>query len=314
MIDLKRIEENLKVIPAKSTVIIGCSGGADSTFLTYICAKLLSAQKTTVVLAHINHNLRAKESQKDEEFVIGLGAQLKLKVEVESAHFAQFTEEKGRKARFAFFEKCLKKHKAKYILLAHHSDDNTETILMNFTRGTGLTGLQGIKLQKKCILRPLLHLSKQEILDYLKKHKIKYREDASNLNNEYTRNFYRNQVIPLLKEKNPQLNQNLQKNAQNFAEIEDFMQETAQNWLKTNLKGTSYDIKSFRLQKPALQKEILRQLHKKTMGHLQELESKHLQEILEFLTNSHSGKRKNLGKWVEISIKDKTFNISALRP
>lgn len=307
---LDQVNNFLQVIKPGETVIIGCSGGPDSTFLSYICHKTLPKREIKVILAHLNHNLRGKESHKNEEFVKKLGEQLGFTTEIKSAHFTNFSEEKGRKARLDFFEKCRQKHNAGYILLAHHADDSTETILMNFVRGSGLTGLQGISEQNGEILRPLLGFSKEEILSHLKKHKITYHRDASNEDNNYTRNFYRNQIIPLLKEKNPNLNQSLKKTAQNLAEIEDFLATESNKWLKANSNKGAHDLKNFRSQHPALQKEILRQLYKKTLGHLQDLESKHLEEIVNFLMQSHSGKRKNLGKKVEIIIKDKTFRIT----
>lgn len=314
-INLAQIEAALAIIKPGSTVIIGCSGGADSTFLSYLAQQVLAAKKVQLILAHLNHNLRGKDSEKDALFIAKLGKKLSMKIEIKSVKFTKFSEEQGRQARQKFLEECRQKHKADYILLAHHADDNTETILMNFVRGSGLTGLQGMKVQNGKILRPLLSLNKADILAYLKKHKISYQEDITNKDNSYTRNSYRNQLIPLLKEKNPNLNLSLKRIAQNLAEIKNFLEQQAIDWLNLHntktIKGdhSSYDLKSFRQQHIAVQKEILRQLHQKTTGHLQELESKHLEEVLDLLMNSHSGKHKNLGKITEISIKGKAFQI-----
>lgn len=309
--NLAQIEAALAIIKPGSTVIIGCSGGADSTFLSYVAQQVLAAKKVQLILAHLNHNLRGKDSQNDAVFVEKLGKKLSVETEIKSIKFSKFSEEKGRQARQKFLEECRQKHQADYILLAHHADDNTETILMNFVRGSGLTGLQGMKVQNGKILRPLLSLNKADILAYLKKHKISYQEDITNEDNSYTRNSYRNQLIPLLKEKNPNLNLSLKRTAQNLAEIEDFLDEQAKNWLNEHDNKGLYDLKSFRQQHIAVQKEILRQLHQKTTGHKQELESKHLEEVLSLLMNSHSGKHKNLGKITEVSIKGKTFQIRA---
>lgn len=291
-------------------IIIGCSGGADSTYLVHRATEICAEIDVKIVIAHLNHKTR-NESDSDEQFVKDLGKKLGLKVITDSKTFEKFSEEEGRNARRKFFEDLRKKEKAKYILLAHHLDDNTETILMNFARGSGLTGLKGMSELSGKILRPLLQIEKSEILKYLEENNLEFREDATNQDNSYTRNHYRNLVIPTMKKKNTNLSGRISKSAKNFSEIEDFIAQEARQWIEQQ-SSHSHDLKDFRLLHPALQKEILRQLYRQIKGDLKELESKHIEEVLDMLINSHSGKGKNLGKHTVVEIKGKSFKIKAI--
>lgn len=301
-----------KYLKKGDKIIIACSGGADSTYLTHLSAIACKELGVEAVLAHLNHKLRGEESEKDAKFVENLAKTLGYKSVIKSKKFTKFSEDKGRQARLEFFESTRKIEKAKYIILAHHKDDNLETIIMNFVRGAGLKGLSGMSKLSGNTLRPLLELSKSEILTYLKKHKIKYREDGSNKDNGFTRNYYRNVVIPSIKEKNPNLADSIIKNAENFEEIDNYLNKKANNWIKKHTHNKLYDLKSFRKQEKVIQKCILKVLYKQTKGDLQELESKHIEEVLKLLMESHSGKYKNLGKHTIVKIQAKSFSVTSL--
>ncbi len=195
-------------------LLVAISGGLDSVVLTYLCHK--SGLK--FALAHCNFNLRGDESDADEDFVLQLAEDWDLEVFIESFETEEFAKEHSlstqmaaRELRYEWFFELAEQLKFDYILTAHHADDNLETFLINFTRGTGLDGLTGIPEMNGNIIRPLLSFSREDLEVYAIGEKIKWREDSSNASNKYLRNKLRHDIIPTLKQMNPQLLQNFQK-------------------------------------------------------------------------------------------------------
>ena len=197
------------------TVIVGVSGGADSMCLLDILHNLsLDASNKTpqtafpqIIAAHIHHGLRGIDADRDENLVRNYCldkniAFLSRKVDVAALAEREkiSIEQAGREARYSFFEEisATKAGETVYIAVAHHREDQAETILMNLFRGTGPDGLCGMKPKNGSIIRPLLFASKKEILAYLSSKKIAFCEDLTNLDNTYTRNRFRNQVLPLV--------------------------------------------------------------------------------------------------------------------
>lgn len=288
-------------ISPKDTVILGLSGGPDSVFLNHFLQQIPSQ----LITAHLNHQLRGKDSDKDAEFCrkIGTNHQEKsLKIN---------SEEHGRKERYKFFEQLAKKHQAKYILTAHHADDNLETILFNLTRGATLKGLGGMQEFNAKIFRPLLEINKTTILDYLKTKKIPYRKDKSNQDSKYSRNRIRLKVIPELLKINPNLNQNSAKNASKLREINDYLELQAQKWLKKQENPQKISAKTFRLLHPALQKQVILEIHKFLIGNSQKIESTHIEEVLKLIHNNNGNKKKRLGK-ITFAIKNNIINVQKI--
>lgn len=297
---LKNLENHLK---KNDTVILALSGGPDSVFLLEMLKKL----PLKIIAAHVNHHLR-KESDKDQKFVENLH-----KTITKSAKIAELSrknkagiEETGRKIRYKFFQKLAKTHKAKYILAAHHADDNLETIIHNLTRGTTLKGLAGMEELNKNLFRPLLEITKDEIITYLNLRKIPYLTDKSNKDTTYKRNDIRKNIIPHLKKLNPNLPKLLAKNSKNLREVDDFLEKEAQKWLK---KNKNLDAKKFRLLHPALQKTILKELHKTHAKTTKNLESIHFEEVLSLINNNIGNKKKKLGQ-LTVSIKNNQIHLS----
>jgi tRNA(Ile)-lysidine synthase len=170
-----------------------------------------------ISLAHCNFNLRDSESDADEEFVLQLAEDLELEVFIENFDTDYFsrinsisTQMAARELRYNWFAELAEQLHFDYILTAHHTDDNLETFLINLSRGTGLDGLTGIPEVNGKIVRPLLSFSRETIESYAIANKITWREDSSNASTKYLRNKLRHNVIPVLKEVNPQLLQNFQ--------------------------------------------------------------------------------------------------------
>ena len=201
---------NKKLFSKDSNLLLAISGGADSVCLFFALKEL----GYNVELAHCNFNLRAEESDEDEYFVKELANKYGVKFHVNSFETQKYASEQkisiqmaARDLRYKWFDELLAVNNLDFVITAHHKDDNVETFFINLIRGTGVNGLCGIKAKNKKIIRPLLEISRQEIERYLTKNKIKYRNDSSNSEVKYLRNKIRHQLMPLLKEMNPNIEQ-----------------------------------------------------------------------------------------------------------
>lgn len=256
------------------TNILAFSGGPDSMYLLHT----LLAKKP--ILAHLNHNLRGNESDQDEIFCKKIAKKYGLIIETEKITLAKKNEETARIARYDFLEKIRQKYHAEKILTAHHLNDSIETILLNLTRGTGINGLTGIK-NYKYISRPLSTITRSEILAYLKKHKIPYREDSSNSDQKFSRNFIRLEIIPRLKKLNPNLEKTFLTNIENFQETQDFINISAEKLVTKNSFSTS----EFKKMHPCVQSAILLKIN-------HEFSRKNLIELKNLILKNKTGTKK----------------------
>ena len=210
---LNHLKKNFPSISV-SKLIIAVSGGVDSIVLFHLCLKL----KLNFFVAHCNFKLREKESDLDEKFVRDLAIKHNIKFYTKSFNTKKLSNNDNksiqmvaRELRYSWFEELSKELNVKHILTAHHLDDSLETFLINLSRGSGIDGLLGIPKVNDTVFRPLLIFKKDEILSYAKENKITWREDSSNKKNEYLRNQIRLEVLPKLKEINPNLLENFSK-------------------------------------------------------------------------------------------------------
>ena len=241
-------------------LLIAVSGGIDSVVLTHLFYEL----NFTIGLAHCNFQLRGKESDLDEEFVRNLSQKMDCPFFVKKCNTSEYaTKNKqsiqiaARNLRYHWFTELVNKHHFDYVLTAHHADDNLETFLINLTRGTGLDGFTGIPKINGNIIRPLLAFSRDEIIAYAKdtstslNMNIEWREDESNSSTKYVRNKIRHQVIPVLKEINPNLLETFSKTSENLQEskqiITDRVQEISSKIIEkdfsSNIEITKINIK-----------------------------------------------------------------------
>lgn len=213
-------------------LILAVSGGLDSVVLCELCKQA----GYDFIIAHCNFHLRGEESDRDERFVLELGDKYKVKAEAKKFETEKYAaenklsiQEAARKLRYNWFEELVHGQLSivnnapgsshAYLLTAHHADDNAETLLMNFFRGTGLHGLTGIPEKTGHIRRPLLSFAKEELLAFAKDKNLLWVEDSSNESTKYTRNYFRNELIPALQKVFPQVKENLQDNISRFKEI-----------------------------------------------------------------------------------------------
>ncbi|MDR0942963.1 MAG: tRNA lysidine(34) synthetase TilS [Ruminococcus sp.] len=211
------------------TCYCALSGGADSTALLLFLKKFAPDAEAI----HINHNLRGAESLRDENFCKALCEKLSVNLHVISVDVKEHSkitgksiEESARILRYKAFENIT--HGVKPIFTAHNADDNAETMIINLTRGTGLTGLCGIPAVRKNIYRPFLSVKRSEIIEFLNENEQDFIVDSSNFDNSYTRNFIRNEIMPLLVSINPSLSDSVFKTSEIIASLDSFVKSEAE--------------------------------------------------------------------------------------
>ena len=220
----KKYIQQQNLFQQKDQLLIAVSGGVDSVVLCELCKQA----ELNFTIAHCNFNLRGEESERDERFVKSLGEKYGVELLAQKFDTNIYAEENrlsiqeaARKLRYDWFAQLLKERGFAYTLLAHHADDNMETLLMNFFRGTGLQGLTAIPEvdKKNHLLRPLLHVRRKEIEAFAKENNLQWVEDSSNSSTKYTRNFFRHEIIPAIKKVYPQVEENLLNNIDRFKKI-----------------------------------------------------------------------------------------------
>ena len=204
--------DNERLFPLNARIIVALSGGADSVALL----RILHTLGYDCEAAHCNFHLRGAESDRDEIFVRELCKTMRIPLHTIDFATEQYAIEKkisiemaARELRYQWFVEIKEKTKADVIAVAHHQDDSVETVLLNLIRGTGINGLLGIRPKNGDIVRPLLCISRKEITDYLQNAGQEYMTDSTNLQDEYTRNKIRLNLLPLMQEINPLVNEHI---------------------------------------------------------------------------------------------------------
>lgn len=214
-----------KLFTARQKLLLAVSGGLDSAVLCALCAQC----GFSFAIAHCNFQLRGEESERDEKFVKALAEKYRVPVYIKRFDTNTYAAEKklsvqeaARELRYTWFNALLAQQDNSFhwLLTAHHADDSVETSLMNYFKGTGIRGLRGILPKQGKIIRPLLFAGRQEIYQYAVDHSLAWVEDSSNASDKYTRNYFRHQVIPLIRERFPEAEKNMRMNMARFREAE----------------------------------------------------------------------------------------------
>lgn len=221
--DVRAYIEKYQLLTECRPVLVGVSGGADSIALLTILVKL----GYSCIAAHCNFHLRGEESMRDARFTESYARSLQipfLQTDFDTVRYATThrlsIEMAARELRYNWFEQKRQETGAQAIAVAHHRDDSAETLLMNLIRGTGIRGMSGIKARNGYVVRPLLAVSRSEILDWLTQHQLAYVTDSTNLSDAYTRNFIRLRVVPLLEELNPAVKATIARTSEHLAAAE----------------------------------------------------------------------------------------------
>jgi tRNA(Ile)-lysidine synthetase, N-terminal domain len=266
------------------TLLLAVSGGIDSVVLCELCKQA----GYRFEIAHCNFKLRGEESERDAAFVrelaTGYEAPFHIKEFDTKAYAAAqklSIQEAARVLRYSWFREL-----SKLVVTAHHLDDNIETMLMHFFRGTGIHGLRGMLPKQGGVVRPLLFASKQDIKNFAQQHSLSWVEDSSNQQHKYTRNYFRHQVIPLVQKIYPEVENNLAANLRRFADMETLYEQAMALHRKKlcEVRGQETHIPVLKLQKT-------QPLHTVTYEIIQEFGFSPAQtdEVLHLL-NSESGR------------------------
>lgn len=199
--------ENYQMVQPGDSVLVGVSGGPDSSALLHALHTLAPRFSLKLGVAHLNHSLRPKDSHRDAEFTAALAAKCQLPFFLKTENVRKYQqqhklslEEAARRVRYRFYEDVAHKNHFNKIALGHHDDDNVELILMYLLRGSGPSGLSGIPpVRDGRFIRPLIHVGRSEIMDFLETNGLKYVSDESNRDTRFLRNRIRHQLIPVLK-------------------------------------------------------------------------------------------------------------------
>ncbi|WEK68420.1 MAG: tRNA lysidine(34) synthetase TilS [Candidatus Chryseobacterium colombiense] len=227
--DLKKELQNLINLPENQTYLLAVSGGVDSMVLAHLFSQLRDSG-FEFQIAHINYHLRGEDSNLDQkvvsEFCIENNIQFHLYDVSEKDQKPQNSIQLwARELRYTFFRQIQEQQKLDFLVTAHHLNDQLETFIINLSKAAGINGLSGIPSNENNILRPLLHLTKEEIYKYAKENNIKYREDLSNTKSDYLRNKIRLEITPKLLETNDHFLENFKKSISYLNQAKDFVQE-----------------------------------------------------------------------------------------
>jgi len=286
------------LLKKKDKLILGISGGPDSIFMLYQFLSIKKEYSLKLICAHFNHGLR-KEADTEAEFVKRLCEKLKIKLISEKKIVGDFfkgnsLEQTARNLRFDFFLKCARQLKVKNVALAHHRDDLAETVLMRLIRGTGLNGLRGFlprsKFKRITIIRPVIDLSKQEIISWLKDKKIEYCVDQSNFEQKFFRNHIRITLLPLLKKLNPNIVNTLSNLSRNAALDYDFISSFAREQFflikKRAVTNKIYlDLNKLKMLHRSVFNNVIRFAVFELKGNVNNFDSRHLDEIYDLISN-----------------------------
>ncbi|WP_241158329.1 tRNA lysidine(34) synthetase TilS [Cohnella candidum] len=285
---------------AGMTAVAAVSGGPDSMALLHLLWKMAGERPFKVVAAHVNHRFRGAEAEAEAELVRQTAAQWGIPVETADIDVPAYIEETGmnpqsaaREKRYGFLKETARSYGASLLLLGHHADDQAETVLMRMLRGTGIGGLAGIPYRRREenleLIRPLLRITKGELLAYCGRNEVPYAVDSSNSARYYTRNSVRLDLIPMLENYNPRLKESLIRLADLAAADDEYMEAAAEGVFRDHAvpSGAGFRLKRrrFRGLHVALQRRLIKLILKYSSGPWHTLAFRQVEEVLEALSD-----------------------------
>lgn len=318
---LTQLEQNEWIVPG-THLLIGLSGGVDSVVLLHLLKQLSSQRGFTLTAAHLDHSIRP-ESGEDARFVNELCQEWGVSLTTERCDVPGLAKDKklslemaAREARREFLLRTAEKKGADFIVLAHHRDDQAETFLIRLLRGSGLSGLAGMPPRREKWLRPLLGVSRQQVLQYAQEQSLRWVEDLSNQDLRYLRNRVRHQLLPQLREYNPRLEERLDLLCRQQQVEEDFWSKLIEQALPGLVLSRDDGLRLSRpglLQlHPALRMRILRETIGSLRGDLQGVAETHLAAVEQLLNGEQSQASLDLpGIWVARRYEQLWLRLSA---
>jgi tRNA(Ile)-lysidine synthase len=306
------------------SVLAGVSGGPDSLALLYALLELAQSFSFSVGLAHLNHGIRKDEANHDEAFVRSMAVKLNVPFYIRKANVLNLKksqklslEEAGRNARYGFYFDVAEKESFNKIAVGHQKDENAELILMNMIRGSGPKGLAGIPARRQnCIVRPLIHCSRKEIIEFLAKRNIQYINDKTNNDRRYLRNRIRHDLLPLIKDAyNPEIVESLNRLGNILRDEEEWIQGTVESIFRKNCIVSNEGAMGFRVSwiktvQPALKRRLIRHAVKEVKGELRRIDFNHIERILTLVHKKSGFKSIDLPDRIRVEISGDFIFIS----
>ncbi|MFN8595823.1 MAG: tRNA lysidine(34) synthetase TilS [Anaerolineae bacterium] len=321
-----------------SLVIVGVSGGADSVCLLHALHTLAPEYDIKVHVAHLDHQLRGDEARADADFVRDLAHRWALPYSIESRDVAAFArahklsiEEAARQVRYGFLIDVAAAQNSATIAVAHHADDQTESVLMHFLRGSGLAGLRGMRPKTKMVevgnwkldsafkdvhlIRPLLDVPRADIEAYCTEHGLSFRTDATNADTTYFRNRLRHELLPLLETYNPNIRTSLRRTA-DVVQADYELLEAHRNfaWDMTLLDETdtaiTFSLSAWREQPIGTQRALLRRAIQQLRSSLRDINFVHVEDAVDLLQRATTGDQATLPQNLILDVSYDSFTIA----
>ena len=283
--------EQHHMIESDDHVIAGISGGADSVCLFFVLLEYQKKKNFSLEVLHVEHGIRGSESRADADFVKRLCQQYGIVFTMEAVNIPQIAqetgeseEEAGRRIRYEIFARKAAACNGGKIAVAHHENDQAETMLMNLIRGTGLKGITGIQPVRDNIIRPMLCLNREEIENFLRQKNQSFCTDLTNQELVYTRNRLRHEVIPVLKELNPEAVSHMCQASVRFLQAEDYLRQQTLLEEKDCVQRTGNEIllrqDTFQKKHPEIQMRILHKILAEAAGAAKDIQAVHMNQLL----------------------------------
>jgi tRNA(Ile)-lysidine synthase len=310
---LKKVSITLSrhgMLESGDCVVIAVSGGADSVCLLDVLNRLVPELGLRLIVAHYDHGLRKADDERETRFVKELARRINLLCEVGRAsglskEFGSL-EERAREFRYRFLEEIREKHGAQKIALGHTLDDQAETVIMRFLRGSGSTGLSGIPpTRDQGIIRPLIDIRRKEVEEYLMSRGLTWQMDSSNQDTGYLRNRIRLELLPELIQYQPQLVEQLGDLAKTLREENRFLDALAREWFETHFNDLGDGsisiprVETLRID-PAIRGRVIRRAIERVAGGLRRIERRHVEAIEELARGERPQGEINLPKGLTV--------------
>ncbi len=304
---IDKVRENIikyQLFEPGDKIVVGISGGADSICLAHLLWTLKEEFEIELFGVHINHGIRQNTAKRDEQYVRSFCEKYQIPFVCFEAEIPKIAreeklseEEAGRKIRYECFEQVLKEEKANKIAVAHHKNDQAETLLLHLCRGSALEGLAGMRPKRGEIIRPLLFVTREEIERYLSENEILYQEDETNQETIYSRNKIRHEILPQMEKINKKTVEHIARTCELVQETTDFLREITKNEFEKLVERADGKrailVSSLAPLHPFLQKQFIKMMIEELANAKKDITSAHILSVLS-LKEKEVGKKRNL--------------------
>ena len=312
-----------KLIDKGDKIVLGVSGGPDSIAMLDILKDLRNKFEFEIYVCHLNHMIRGQDAINDQKYVEQYCNKNQIEFFTKNVNIIEIsnnqkigTEECGRNARYNFFEEILEKTKSNKIATAHNKNDNAETVLMHLLRGSGISGLKGIKpIRNNKFIKPLIECDRKEIEEYCKQKNLNPCIDKTNFENTYTRNKIRNIVIPYIKKEfNPNIIETLFRLSEVVSSEDEFLDRITQKEFENivlleNEHQIDLKLKEFNLLDNVIKNRLILLTTKKIFGTVNGIEKINIDDIIKMCKKNIGNKFLMPNKNLKVMVKDKKISF-----